>query len=273
MKTPAPQSSHFDAPTDEEMAEIQREIERLTVNKSIFQFGYLGTALLGLIGTPTLFVLFTVDTFESVFEAVLEEPVSYLVMSALGGGALNLIISIPKIIKQLRLEKHNEEYLAELLSKKDKKLAFDLALQSWRFLNEATQQGYWLQKKDIYLEHAVRDLLEKIGFEVTLTPTVGDGGIDLIATKSDEKYLIQCKGLNKPCGVATIRDAAGVQAIHGNPMIVICPRGFSSGAQKTAKQACVGLISVFELIALAKQEASLSILATGPTTIARYVKE
>ena len=269
MKRLTPKPSDFDAPTEEEMVAIQKEIDHLTLNENIFQFGYLGTVALGLAGTPTLFVLFTEDTFASVFKAFVDEPTVSLIMCALGGGLMNLIISTPKIVKQIRSEQHNEAYLDDLLSKKDKHKAFELALQSWRFLNEASQQGYWLQKKDISLEYAVKDLLEKTGFEVTLTPIVGDGGIDLIVTKSDEKYLLQCKGLNKPWGVSTIRDAAGVQAINGNPMIVICPRGVATGAQETAKQASVGLISVFELIALAKQETDLRTISTAPNLISR----
>lgn len=93
--------------------------------------------------------------------------------------------------------------------------------------------------KGIALEEFVATLLEKRGYEVMRTPISKDGGIDLIADKSDDlgvqsKFYIQCKNSAAAVGVDVVRELQGVltEKIKG---ILVSPMGFSSDARAFAK--------------------------------------
>jgi hypothetical protein len=74
----------------------------------------------------------------------------------------------------------------------------------------------------VVFERVVGRIFEDFGYEVELTKTTGDGGIDLVALRRthtlgmDERYLIQCKryqAANK-VDVSAVRELLGVGAIQ-----------------------------------------------------------
>ena len=83
----------------------------------------------------------------------------------------------------------------------------------------------------------------------------------------DDVAEIQTK---RQSAAQVIRDEAGVEAIHKKAIVVICQQGFTAGAQETAQKADIGLLSVFELIALAKEEVTLSMLTRGSEKMVKY---
>ena len=222
------------------------------------------------------------DSFVAVFEELLETVfetgfldaigniVLCLILFLLTGWVFNLIASIPAEIRASQTKKKNTERLGELDLIAQRRTDYERAFARWTWHNSVTKQGYWLKQRGVSLELAVKELLESQGLTVSLTPTSGDEGIDLIAYEEETSYLLQCKGLSKVCGVGAIRDAAGVKAIHKKPIVVVCPQGFTAGAQETAQKADIGLLSVFELIALAKEEATLNMFTQGPEKIVKY---
>lgn len=116
-----------------------------------------------------------------------------------------------------------------------------------------TEQGsdYWLNAKGVELEDKLQKMLIRLGADMKSTAVSGDGGVDLYGNFRGEKMLIQCKGLAKNCGVAVIRDAAGVKSISGSHMVVCCPKGFTKGAINYASTAGVELWDVDDLVHLA----------------------
>jgi HJR/Mrr/RecB family endonuclease len=116
-----------------------------------------------------------------------------------------------------------------------------------------TEQGsdYWLNAKGVELENKLQQMLNRLGANMKSTAVSGDGGVDLRGVYRGEMTLIQCKGLARNCGVAVIRDAAGVKSIEGSHMIVCCPKGFSKGAINYASTARVELWDVDDLVELA----------------------
>lgn len=116
-----------------------------------------------------------------------------------------------------------------------------------------TEQGsdYWLNAKGVELENKLQQMLNRLGANMKSTAVSGDGGVDLRGVYRGEMTLIQCKGLAKNCGVAVIRDAAGVKSITGSHMVVCCPKGFSKGAINYASTARIELWDVDDLVDLA----------------------
>lgn len=116
-----------------------------------------------------------------------------------------------------------------------------------------TEQGrdYWLNSKGLELEDKLQKMLNRLGADMKSTAISGDGGVDLRGNFRGEMTLIQCKGLAKNCGVAVIRDAAGVKSISGSHMVVCCPKGFSKGAINYASTANIELWDVDDLVQIA----------------------
>lgn len=102
--------------------------------------------------------------------------------------------------------------------------------------------------------------LERFGFQVTITPAVRDGGIDLIAVRTDSlqietRLMIQCKSHHSQAGVSVVRELRGVvpDRSPGIVPVVVCPGGFSSDAQDFASQNGIRLWSRKELEQLDQQ--------------------
>ena len=100
----------------------------------------------------------------------------------------------------------------------------------------------------IEFEHICKFILEKAGFQVETTKTVGDGGIDLIAFKTDlftsGKYIIQCKRYQGSVGEPVLRDLYGVvTAESANKGILMTTGTFTSSAIAFAKEKPLELIN------------------------------
>jgi predicted Mrr-cat superfamily restriction endonuclease len=89
------------------------------------------------------------------------------------------------------------------------------------------------------LEELVAGAYRQSGWDVILTPPQGDGGIDIIATRSDLgqlRFIDQCKayGPNHPVGVDEVREMVGVLDRERNVTkgIITTTSTFTSGSEK-----------------------------------------
>jgi HJR/Mrr/RecB family endonuclease len=90
------------------------------------------------------------------------------------------------------------------------------------------------------LEDRCATILERRGYRVQRTPRSRDGGIDLIAFRTDEvgieqQLYIQCKDHARPVGVEVVRELIGVLPIDGSAIpVLVSPAGATADALKTA---------------------------------------
>jgi hypothetical protein len=136
---------------------------------------------------------------------------------------------------------------------------FEQAFSAWNDYNSFTGKKFWLSHKGEKLEREFQNLASFVGWDSWLTPTSGDGGIDVICeNKAQERtLLIQCKGHSKPVGVAAIRDAVGVAAMYEGEMIVVSPIGFTKGSFNLARQSGIKLLSATNLVNIAAKKEQL----------------
>lgn len=65
-------------------------------------------------------------------------------------------------------------------------------------------------------EHFIASVLNKLGYQTTITPPTNDGGVDIYAAKKDHLgsflFLVQCKNkkAHNPVGINVIRELYGV---------------------------------------------------------------
>jgi superfamily II DNA or RNA helicase len=110
----------------------------------------------------------------------------------------------------------------------------------------------------IALEAQVAALLQGQGYRIDRAGGRGDGGIDLIAEKSDpvgapRRLFVQCKDTGHPAGVEVVRDLNGAlppgdRSITG---VVVCPAGFTADARSFAALRQIDLWDADRLAALA----------------------
>jgi hypothetical protein len=87
----------------------------------------------------------------------------------------------------------------------------------------------------------VAEGLSRAGFQVKRTPPSRDGGIDVVATRTDAlgleaRLLVQCKGGKEPAGLAAVRELRGAapDRVAGATPILACCAGFTADARAFA---------------------------------------
>jgi hypothetical protein len=104
----------------------------------------------------------------------------------------------------------------------------------------------WKQLDGKSFEVATAKLYQKLGYSVKYTPSVNDGGIDLLLEKGPERVGVQCKAYNKNVGVAAVRELHGIKSQWSslNRFVLVALHGFSRQAVEFANQQDIELYSI-----------------------------
>ncbi|MCI1710827.1 MAG: restriction endonuclease [Chiayiivirga sp.] len=134
------------------------------------------------------------------------------------------------------------------------------ALVSWlsqrrrtRLLHEAesrTSSAPLRQMSWRDFERLVGAHFERLGYSVSLTPDGADGGVDVIARKGHETFLIQCKQWRATqVGVAVVRELFGLMAAKGATGAFVVSIGpFSADAKAFAEGRNISLVDAHSLL-------------------------
>ena len=97
-------------------------------------------------------------------------------------------------------------------------------------------------------EEYCKYILKQKGWRVNLTPTSGDQGVDLIASKEYLKVCIQCKRYSKPVGNKAVQEIfAGKQYYDGSHGVLVSNAGFTKSAKSLALKTEIILLSDINL--------------------------
>lgn len=104
-------------------------------------------------------------------------------------------------------------------------------------------------------EEYIADIWEALGYETYLTPTTGDHGADVIATKSNERVVIECKryAIDASVGNKVVRGVVAHKSDLNNPAthaIVVTTGRFTKKAIEAGEKFGVELIGPDELVEL-----------------------
>jgi HJR/Mrr/RecB family endonuclease len=92
-------------------------------------------------------------------------------------------------------------------------------------------------------EYCIAELLEKQGYITEIQGGAGDLGIDIIATKEDERLAIQCKRFSQKVSRRAVSDVvAGMHHYKCNQAMVVTNNYFHKGAIELAKSNNVQLV-------------------------------
>lgn len=102
--------------------------------------------------------------------------------------------------------------------------------------------------KGIMFERIVASWLKRSGFyNIALTQTSGDYGVDITASKETKRYAIQCKNYTGSVGIRAIQEVYSGKAYYGcDEAMVITNSGYTKAAKQLAKKNGVILIEYFD---------------------------
>ena len=87
-------------------------------------------------------------------------------------------------------------------------------------------------------EAYVAYLLEETGYRVKRTGGSGDRGIDLLARRDGETYVVQCKRYERTIGPGTVREMIGAMTNAGvHRGFLVTTSSFTAGAKQEARRA------------------------------------
>lgn len=117
-------------------------------------------------------------------------------------------------------------------------------------------------------EQLVGAHFERLGYAVTFTPDGADGGVDVVANKDGETFLIQCKQWRATqVGVSVVRELYGVMAARGaTGGYVVSIGAFTEAALDFAAGRNIQLVDAHRLLKpQATPRTSPTIVATPPS--------
>lgn len=103
---------------------------------------------------------------------------------------------------------------------------------------DACKLEYIDELDGLEFESFVAELLTCLGYNNSIvTKSSGDYGIDVIATKDDVKYAIQCKNYSQPVGNKAVQEAySGKSFYNCHVAIVVTNNYFTNSAKKQAEK-------------------------------------
>ena len=114
-----------------------------------------------------------------------------------------------------------------------------------------TRAAFWTGLRGMEFEREFGRLLQMHGFEVVLTGGSGDGGVDLIASRSGRMLIVQCKAHAKPVGPAVVREVWGtLMDSQADGAIVATVGGATRGAYEFASGKPIRILDLKDLIDL-----------------------
>lgn len=97
-------------------------------------------------------------------------------------------------------------------------------------------------------EHWVAEKLRAMGWDASVTTASGDQGLDIIATKNNYTFGIQCKRHSKPCTNKAIQEVIAGGRYYDIPnLAVVASGGYTGSAIDLADRSNVFLFSNFDL--------------------------
>lgn len=121
--------------------------------------------------------------------------------------------------------------------------------QSPRHNSGALSRGSFRAAPGQHFEAKVSERLAHIGWEVSLTPGSGDGGVDVFCRCGSTVMVVQCKDWSNPVGIAAVQEIYTARSLReANLAVVVAANGFTRAARDAASKLGVMLTSFDELI-------------------------
>lgn len=109
---------------------------------------------------------------------------------------------------------------------------------AWFFIRKRNSYNYVDDMEGAEFETYCADILKKNGFErIDVTPQSRDFGIDILASKDDISYAIQCKRYSEPVGIKAVQEVYAGRAYYECMLaVVMTNQHFTKNAVEMAEK-------------------------------------
>ena len=89
---------------------------------------------------------------------------------------------------------------------------YNKKLEKYKDCVDMSRRNYWINMDFNEFEDEIAKVYRWLGYNAKVTPRTGDGGVDIILKKGDERIAVQCKHHQTPVGPHDVRALVGVIA-------------------------------------------------------------
>ncbi len=137
---------------------------------------------------------------------------------------------------------------------------YECNLSEYKRRKDLEQEQRWRGLSGIQFEIELGRLFEALGYKVSQTPSTGDGGVDLVLTKEDQKTVVQCKAHNRKITIDVARQlVASMQDFGAKSGIIACLEGATTPTMEYIQLKRIRVIDLGEIISLQRSVNSGSI--------------
>lgn len=171
------------------------------------------------------------------------------IWSCLGSG---LCIWVPVFLFVGAIFGKKKDYRAsETQTRYNNFLSDSAAFEYWQKLNSLE---YWTNLSGHEFEDACASVFRKMGYEATVSKAGGDGGIDIVLVRGEERIAVQCKAHKNPVSPSVARDLFGTMLHFGYEKgMLISTNGFTSGVYDFVKNKPITLYTLNDIVRFASE--------------------
>lgn len=127
-------------------------------------------------------------------------------------------------------------------------------LQAFNYWKDLKTVNYWMSLDGHQYEKAVASVYRQQGYNAVVSKAGGDGGVDIILSKGDERIAVQCKHHKNAVSPAVARDLYGTMRHFGFTQgMIVSTHGFTSGVYDFVKDKPISLITLNQIIAMSNK--------------------
>ena len=186
------------------------------------------------------------------------------------GGTASFFIYLFFVKYEISNKKNNEIYYQCVNQSLENRIrAYNNAICEYEREKEKISRQFWIDLSGYAFEKEVAKLYERLGYTTQVTQKSGDGGVDIILKKDNEKIAIQCKHHAKPVGPAPVRELMGVVASHDYDRgIFVSLNGFTSTVYKELESSyiTIDLLSLEDILLLSRKHSKIKEIQKPSTT-------
>jgi len=134
------------------------------------------------------------------------------------------------------------------------KREYDQRVSAYNHEVSKRQEGYWRALSGMAFESELGKLFSLMGYVVKLTPSTGDGGVDLILQMDGKRTVVQCKAHNKRIPIIVARElAASMRNFQADEAIIACLDGVTKPVAQYIKNKHISVLDLKAIVTLQRQ--------------------
>lgn len=164
------------------------------------------------------------------------------------GGSIGLLISLFTLMPI-------QAFFEDKLEKKySKMINYYAKLEAYNYWEQRSQIEFWQSLSGVQFEKELAELFKLANYNVSLTKSSGDRGIDIILTYDSQITIVQCKAHKNQVGPAIAREIFGALIdSKSDSAILAATNGFSKGVYEFCKDKNIDLWDINRIIEFKRQ--------------------